>query len=255
MSEIKIQSLQRAFSILELFRVRNSELSFKEIQEVINLPKGTVYRFLSDLENAGFIGQDKISKKYRLGLKLLELGMIVHDQIDIRKKAFPFLEELRKLSNENVNLGALEGNEVIYLERLESVRLLRLNARVGSRVPIHCSSIGKILIAYQPEQMQKELIEKLDMYPHTSRTITSKEKFLEEIIKVREQGFAISDRELLDEVRTVAVPIFNHLGEVEVACNVSAPDYRLPFELIETTILPLLIKTGNSISKSVGYNC
>ncbi|QUW21274.1 IclR family transcriptional regulator [Sporosarcina sp. Marseille-Q4063] len=253
-NKYKNQSLERAFSILNLFTQVEPELSFNEIDKKINLTKATLYRFLGDLEVSGFIEQDIFSKKYRLGLKLLELGTIVQDNIEVRKKAFPFLEDIRKRTNENVNLGILENGEVVYVERLETARLIRMNFRVGSRVPAHCSSIGKVLLSYASQEEQSHYLETVELEMFTEQTITSEVEFNKELIKTRNQGYSISDREFIDEIRTIAFPIFNHLNEAVASFNISGPHYRLPYELIQTKILPMLLDTGEKISKEIGFS-
>ncbi|MBB6454569.1 DNA-binding IclR family transcriptional regulator [Salirhabdus euzebyi] len=254
MKNLKIQALQKAFSIFELFASNSkTELSASEIGKSLNFPTGTLYRFLSDLETAGYLKQDKVTKKYQLGLKFLELGAIVSNQIDLRKVAFPYLEELRVNLNENVNLGILDGHEVVYLERLENARLVRINVRVGSRIPIHCSSIGKVLLANQPENKFEGILEKLDFRRFTEFTITDKDLFLKEICKIRSQGFAISDREFADDIRTVSAPIYNSSGVIEGAFNVSAPSYRLSYDLIDREVIPTIKKIGEAISRSIGF--
>jgi IclR family transcriptional regulator, KDG regulon repressor len=255
MEKLKIQALERAFAIINLFTQElQNELSAKEIGDKLKLPSGTLYRFLSDLECAGYVTQDKKTKKYRLGLKLMELGSIVSSQIDLRKNAFPYLEELRVELNENVNLGILDGHELVYLERLENARLVRVNVRVGSRLPIHCTSIGKVLIAYETGERIQEIIEKTEFKRFTDFTITDKDEFMTEIARIKQQGYAISNREFSEDICTVAVPIFNSLGEIEAAVNVSAPYYRLTNEHIDNKIIPTVKKVGESISRSIGFN-
>ncbi len=250
---MSIQSLDRAFMIIELFKHTDQGLTVKEIQELSCLPKGTIYRFLSELEKYGYIQQDKRTKVYSLGLKLLELGMIVLEQIDIRKKAFPFLEKLRLYTNENVNLAILDRNEVMYLERLESAKILRLSVRIGSRVPIYCSSTGKVILAFQSESKIMDILNEVQFVPFTSRTISDKGQLTEELKIIREKGYAISDRELFEDVVTVAVPIFDHMGNVEIACNISTPYFRFDKNHFESNFLPVLIETGKEISKAIGY--
>lgn len=254
MGKLKVQSLERAFAILALFRQkRPPEMTVKEIGEAVDLSKATLYRFLADLEAAGYLEYEPMTRKYKLGLMLLELGMIVRDSLDLRKKALPYMESLRSRTDENVNLGVIDNDEVIYIERLESTGSLQFNFRVGSRFALNSSSVGKLLLAYMTEEERNAVINRLTMTRYTAHSIINKDKLLAELKVIRNRKFAISNREFHEDIAAVAVPVYNHLGEAIAGINLLAPVSRMTEEIVNSDYLPLLWEAAENISRSMGY--
>jgi len=155
-----IKVLNKSFSILNIFLEQKSPISMTEISRKLNFNLSTVQRIIETLRYGGYIEQDPISQKYQLGLKLLELGMAKFHQISLIKEATPYLKELVGKFNETVHLGILEDIDVLYLAKEESSQIVRMVSYVGSRAPVHCTGLGKVLLAHLPLSKRKNTLEK-----------------------------------------------------------------------------------------------
>jgi len=169
-----IKVLDKTFSILDILLQHGSSMHMTEISEKLGLYPSTIHRILDTLKYWGYVEQDPKSQKYRLGLKLLELGMAKLHQMDLAREATPYLKELVKQCNETVHLGVLEGGEVLYLAKEESSQTIRMISYVGKRAPLHCTALGKVLLAYlSAEEREKILGEKVLPRLRGCVTITS----------------------------------------------------------------------------------
>jgi IclR family KDG regulon transcriptional repressor len=248
----KIGSVQRAVDILNLFSSQSPELGTSEIARALGLHKSTTASLVYTLEANGFLSQNPDTRKYRLGLKVVERAFVMLDQIGIRQTAYPFLRELRNQWNETVNLAVLDGSEVVYIERLLGTKALGINVEVGRRAPAHSTGLGKAILSCLPPAEVQAFIKQYGLPLQTSHTITDPDKFLAELDQSREQGFAIDDEENELGGRCIAVPIFDHTGTPVAAVSISAPTARLP--LTEVPQAGAMVReTAKSISRSLGY--
>lgn len=222
-----------------------------EIARELNLPKGTVYRFLTSLEQRGYLEQHPESRRWRLGIRILELSRVLLSQMDVRRRVLPYMEALSRAVNENVNLAVRDGSEMVYLERIEGQQFLNLNLRVGSRLPLHCSSMGKVLLAHVPEPRRTEMVQCMELRAFTPHTITDPGVLLQELDLVCERGYAICHEELAQGLVTVAAPIYDHEGRVVASLNVSGPSIRMNLRKVDQ-ILPVLTQTALQASRALG---
>ncbi len=248
-----IKVLEKSFSILEILLRHGSSLHITEISEKLGLYPSTTHRILDTLKHGGYVEQDPQSQKYRLGLKLLELGMAKLQQMDLVKEATPYLKELVKQGNETVHLGVLSEGEVLYLAKEESSQTIRMISYVGKRAPLHCTALGKVLLAYLPEEERKKILAEKGLTRLTEKTITNQEELEQELDKVREQGFALDREENEKDVRCISAPIRNHQGKVIAALSISGPAFRMDKNVQNNLKTALLNATGN-ISQRLGYN-
>jgi len=248
-----IKVLDKTFSILDILLQHGSSMHMTEISEKLGLYPSTIHRILDTLKYWGYVEQDPKSQKYRLGLKLLELGMAKLHQMDLAREATPYLKELVKQCNETVHLGVLEGGEVLYLAKEESSQTIRMISYVGKRAPLHCTSLGKVLLAYLSAEERKKILGEKVLPRLTENTITDKRELEKELDKVREQGFALDREENEKDVRCVAAPIRNYQGEVIAAVSISSPIFRLD-KNIQNNLKEALIETSKKISMRLGYN-
>ena len=248
-----IKVLDKTFSILDILLQHGSSMHMTEISKKLDLYPSTTHRILDTLKHWGYIEQDPHTQKYQLGLKALELGMAKLHQMDLAREATPYLKELVKQCNETVHLGVLEGGEVLYLAKEESSQTIRMISYVGKRAPLHCTALGKVLLAHlSTEERKKTLGEKV--LPHlTENTITDKGELEKELSKVREQGFALDREENEKDVRCIAAPIMNYQGKVIAALSISSPIFRID-KNVQNNLKEALIKTSKKISKRLGYN-
>lgn len=247
-----IKSLQRAINILDLFDEQTAALGITEIAETLGLHKSTAAGLVYTLEHNGYLGQDPETRKYGLGFKLVERASTLLDQIDVRTAALPYLQELRDWSGESVNLAVRDGMQIVYIERLTTTQSLGMRAKVGYRAPIQCTALGKAILSGMPRDKAQELIAQHGLPAVTARSITDLSRFLHEIERTREQGFAVDNEENEVGVRCVAAPIFDHSDRPAAAVSVSSPVLRLPLSEVPR-YGQKVVDAANAISARLGY--
>jgi DNA-binding IclR family transcriptional regulator len=217
----------------------------------LRLAKSTVYRLLQTLVARGYAVQDAGTGRYQLGLKFLELGAIVSDRLSIVAIARPHLQRLMEAANETVQLGVLEGREAVYADKIECARTIRMYSRVGRRSPLHCTSLGKALLAFQPEPTLRTVLQgRLPRY--TARTITSLSALRSELERVRAHGYAVDDEEFEEGLRCAAAPVRDHTGAVVASLGIAGPAARLnPDRLPE--LIGLVTAAADAVSADLGY--
>jgi len=248
-----IKVLDKTFSILDILLQNDSSMHITEISGKLGLYPSTTHRILDTLKHWGYVEQDPKSQKYRLGLKVLALGMAKLHQMDLVKEATPYLKELVKLCNETVHLGIQEEGEVLYLAKEESSQTIRMISYVGKRAPLHCTALGKVLLTYLSVEERKEILGEKALPRLTENTITDKGELEKELDKVKEQGFALDREENEKDVRCIAAPIRNYQGEVIAALSISSPTFRID-KNAQNNLKEALIETSEKISKRLGYN-
>lgn len=216
-----IQSVERALKIMELFDEHTTELKITEISERMDLHKSTVHSLLKTLQEYSYIAQNPEDGKYRLGLKLAERGNVVISNIDIRKAAHKHLLDLAAKTGQTVHLGILDGREGVYIDKVEGEQSIIRYSRIGRRLPLHSTAIGKVLLAYQEPGEMDRLLDKHHYQQQTANTIPDEEKLRKELAVIREQGHAFDNEENEQGVRCAAVPIFKGSQKVLAAISVS----------------------------------
>ena len=208
MAERLIQSVERAANILELFVKTYPELSIKEISDHLGLSKSTVHGIVKTLEYRGYLQQNPKNQKYQLGIKFIELGNFVSKHLDIGNIARPVIRELVEELHETVHLTIFQGDEVIYIEKLEGPRALTIYSHIGKRAPIHCTGVGKSILAQLSEDEVDRLLSKADLKSFTDFTLTDTEQIKDHLARVRKQGYAVDDEEIELGLKCIAAPIF-----------------------------------------------
>lgn len=247
-----VQSVARCMMLLDLLAQENREMTLTEIAKALDWPKSTVHGLIATLRDYYYVDQSSITGCYRLGVRLFELGNIVARSWDIRTLAMPAMQNLNSKLGEMVQLATEDKGEVLYLEKLDSTQMLRIVSDIGARLPMHCTGLGKVLLAYKKPTEIKWILSKHGMAPMTARTITDREMLERELIAVRRQGYAIDDREIMDSLRCVAAPIYDRNGDVTYAISVSGLVNSLQGERLDTARDELL-RAAQSISFAMGY--
>ncbi|MBS4538666.1 IclR family transcriptional regulator [Clostridium sp. D2Q-11] len=247
-----VQSVDRALSIIEVLSDYEEGLGITEISGKINLHKSTVYRLLSTLIYKGYVRQDDKNNKYKLSLKLFELGNKKIENTDILIIAKPYLKDLMEEVNEVVHLVLLEGEDIVYIDKVESHNTIRMHSNIGKRTPAYCTSVGKSIMAYFPENKVKEIWDNSDIKNLTEYTITDFNEFKEELKKVKRVNYAIDDEENELGVRCIGAPVFDYKGEPVAAISISGPTIRVTKDRVEE-ISQEVIKYSKMISKELGY--
>ncbi len=246
-----VQAVKRALKIIELLGRCREEWGVTDIGRELGLHKSTIYRLLSTMSEEGFIEQTP-SGKYQLGIKILEIGGRMLNNIEIRKVAMPYLLDLSKRAGETVHLVVLHQGEGIYVDKVEAENVIRMHSTIGARVKLHCSGVGKCILAYLPPEETQEIIKKHGLVKITDNTITSVEALMAELAKVKEKGYALDDEENEYGIRCVAGPILDYRERPVAAISVSGPIMRMTMEKVEE-ISAQVVKTALLISKRMGY--
>lgn len=251
-----VQSIERSCRILDLLSKNKQSYSIHDLAQTLRLPKPTVHRILSTFRRLGYVTQDDTSKEYRLGFRLVELGQVVLNRIDLRKEAEPFLNQLAGRVQETVHLVLLDEGEIVYLDKVEKVhdqRSLRMASRIGMRNYAHSCAVGKVLLAFLPHGERDKIFAEKGLPKLTNKTIVDVDKLKEHLAEVRVHGYAVDDEENEEGIRCVAAPIRNDVGEVTAAISISGPSVRMTKEIIDRELVKQVVKTAAEISKKLGF--
>jgi IclR family pca regulon transcriptional regulator len=250
-----INSLLKGLKILEAFTYPKFMLTFQELTSKTEMPKATVFRFLRTLTSNNYLSFDSESQKYFMGPRVMSLGFAVLSSLDLKDVALPYLQELSKVSDQNVNLVILDRTQVVYIECISKWDLLKINVRVGTKLNSYQTSSGRILLAFlSPERFQRVLGDLLKD-PETVRDIgPNGQRLIALLENVRRLGYAVNDEEYLKGVRAIAAPIFNAGGDIEAAINMPVFSHRVTLKELIKRYLPLLLDTAGNISAARGYH-
>lgn len=248
-----IASVQRALTILNLFDYNHAELGNVEIAKSLDLDPGTVAGLVYTLKSGHYLDQNPVNRKYRLGLKVVERASVLLEQMDLRKIAKPYLDELRDWCGESVNLAILDRQEVVYIERVFGTHSLGIRSELGKRAPVHSTALGKAIAAFLPEKDLAVLLEQYPFLPVTPFTIVDQEAFEAELAKVRSRGYAVDEQENELGGRCIAAPIFDYHAYPMAAVSVSVPIQRLSLEQA-ADFGSKLKETAVAISHEIGFS-
>lgn len=247
-----IQALDRALKIVDLFDDHRMEYKLSEISSAMNLHKSTVHALLKTLQVHRYIVQDEQSGKYRLGMRFVEKGQLLLNHFDIREIARPHLRALSAATGQTTHLVIMDGKEGIYIDKVEGQKAAIRYSRIGRRVHLHSSAVGKVLAAFQPEEERMQLLAGYAFVKHTDKTIDNFQAFAEELEQVRKKGYAIDNEENEPGVRCAAAPIYNHNGQVIAALSVSTMVAHVDDDELARLIAQLRQENGE-ISRQLGY--
>jgi IclR family pca regulon transcriptional regulator len=250
------QSLERGLAILAFFTPGQPDLRLADIADGLGLSRSTTHRYAATLVGLGYLEQGA-SRKYRLGLKVTDLGMSALNSTGLREHAHPYLEELRQRSSYTASLAVLDGSEVLYVDRVRSFRRGQsqngLDLHPGSRLPAYCTAMGKLLLAHLPVDEQHELIAEMQLARRGPNTITNKKTLREELDDVQASGFAVNDEELAPELYAIAAPVRNEAREVVAAVNLAADRSMISLTELVDALIPHLVSTADRVSARLGY--
>ncbi|WP_082233242.1 IclR family transcriptional regulator [Halobacillus massiliensis] len=244
-------AVERALTILELIAEKREPMSLAEISQELGIAKSTAHRIMEALKNKGFIEQIEAAEKYQVGLKAIEVGMSSLTKWNLVDVTTPHLRQLASDLNETAFLAVYDKGEVVYLYKAEANQSVRTTADLGTRKPIHSTGLGKAIVSTFPsEEINRILVEK-GMAKFTGKTITDKQRYLEELISVRENGYAMDDEEAEAGLTCIAVPIFNYTGRAIAAVSVAGPTERMRNN--KETITKTLKNVNKLVSSRLGF--
>ncbi|MFS0776967.1 IclR family transcriptional regulator [Neobacillus sp. 3P2-tot-E-2] len=250
-SKYIITSVRNAMRILRLFKIGREEFSVTEIAAQTNLPKSTAYRLISKMADEGFLSKNPKTNHYRLGLSILTVGGVITSHRDLFKEAKPIVERVVDMLGETAHICLLENNDVVYLLRNEGPDSVRLLTYMGRKNPLHCTSEGLALLAYQDEKTIHKYLEK-DLYAYTPSTITERDELEDYLIEIKKNGYVISKDHFYEGYVGIAAPIRDYSENVVASLSVIGPTSRITEEQY-----PVFIKTimeaSKEISSLLGY--
>jgi IclR family KDG regulon transcriptional repressor len=241
--------LHKTLDILEKIKTTEEGYKLADLSRKVGLPKATVYRILCTLEGRGYLDRGA-DGSYRLAKKLFELQRTVPLEQVLHRVAQPVMERLVSLCKETVNLGILDAGEVVVINTVESPQAVRMSSKIGNRRYLHSTAIGKVMLADMPDKEVQRLLRLKGMPKLTGETLTSKAAVMEELAKVRQQGWALDNQENEIEGRCIGAPITGPEGQAIAALSISGPEFRM--DLVRArALVPGLKAACAEISRAV----
>lgn len=250
--QYKIQVLDKCLELLGIVGQHPQGITLVDLARTMGLPKSSVFRYLATLESRQYV-ERLDGERFRLGIKLLELGEIVRANLDIRGLALPMMNELLHAYQETVNLAMLSGAEIVYVEMLESNQALRMAAQRGSRDQVHSTALGKAMLAFLDPKKQDQILSQIKFVRRTAHSIMSCEALRTELEAIRRLGYSTDRMENEEGVHCVGAPIFNHEGVPVAAVSISGPSSRLSLDRL-AVIGPELSAKARNVSRKLGYS-
>jgi IclR family KDG regulon transcriptional repressor len=246
-----MQGLFRAVRLLELLAQDAADgVPLGQLGREAGLPPSTVHRLLKALQTVGFVHQDAASGRYRLGARLLQLGLRVRDTIEVRAIARPHMGELTANTLETTYLSVADDLYGVIIEKVESPQTIRLFEPLGARIPLHRGASRKVLLAYLPDETIDRLKRAGLLVPVTSATVTDPKVLRQQLAVIRARGYAYSRGENTPGASALAVPLRDWKNEVVASLSIAGPDERVESRLLE--LRELLVATGQRISGALG---
>jgi DNA-binding IclR family transcriptional regulator len=255
-SELKdrylINSIIRASNILRCFSGEKTHFKISQIAHQLQLDRSTTYRILLSLEKCGFVEKDKKTGEYSLGVATFETGNTYLRRMDFIQISKPIMADLALEVQETVHLAVLSDTEIVYVDKVDSPRTLGVMSKIGQRAPVYCTALGKVLLAHQPNDELSKIVQQIKLKPFTRNSISSKRKLVEELRKIRKQGYALDQKEYEQDVECIGAPIRDHLGNTIAAISISGPQRKINTPQ-ERQFVNQVIKATSLISSKMGY--
>ncbi|MFM9972094.1 MAG: IclR family transcriptional regulator [Burkholderiales bacterium] len=250
-SRTQLSSVTNALRLLKVFSDQEYEIGISDLARRIGLAKSTVHRLASSLVEQGMLEQAEREGKYRLGLALFELGALVRRKMDVTAEARHLLKALSERSGETVQLAVLEQTTALYINVIESQRALRMSYQVGTRAPLHCTAVGKVLLAHAEEQVLEATVS-LGLAAYTDATITATTDLRKDLAAIVQRGYALEEEEAELGLRGVAAPVRDFSGQVVAAIGISGPTHRMSKKVLQSYAQDL-VEVSGAVSQRLGY--
>lgn len=252
MAEKQVQTLERSLDILEVLAQAEEPLGVTEIGSRINLHKSTVHRIIGTLCYRGYVEKEKDTDRYRLGLKIMELGISCVNDLEIRAVAEPYLAEVVKRFDETVHLVLFDDAEIVYIDKKESSQVIGMRSHVGKRAPMHCTAVGKAILAFLPQEEILQIIKAKGLPKFTQKTIITTENLFKELEIIKQTKIGHDDEENEVGIICLGTPVFHYSGRVIGGVSVSGPATRMLEKGLDA-IGDELRWAGKEISRRLGY--
>jgi DNA-binding IclR family transcriptional regulator len=249
-----VHSVERAFAILELLGNADYHLGISDIAHQSGLPLATAHRLLATMMQLNYVEQNPETNKYTLGVGVLKLRGAVIGHLSLGVHAMPIMKSLMNRVNETVHLAMLNEGEIVYIERVEGLHTQGMYTRIGKRSPAHCTALGKVMLAFTPQNLWYDnVVNRHGLKRFSDTTLTTPEALLGQLAVIRQQGYAVDNGETGEVVRCVAAPILDYTGMVVAALSISGPQSQ-----VTTSRVPELstsvCRAAHAISQKLGYH-
>jgi DNA-binding IclR family transcriptional regulator len=247
----RIQAVERALRILEILASAEAPKSLSQISAGVGLHVSTTYRLLATLRHRGFVEQDSEGGRYRVGVEAFRVGSSFLEEGNLGPRIRPVLVDLAARTGETANLVVRHGLEAVYIDHVIGLQVAKLFTSIGQRVPLHCTAVGKVLLAYEPDAQVREFLSGLALMRLTRRTITTRAAFVRELAAVRAAGYAVDREEHEIGVACVAAPVHDAAGTVVAAIGISGPAGRVLSQ--ERLLSRVLSASAGAASRALGH--
>ncbi len=248
-----LESVDRVMKVLDAFTTETPELRLTDLSERLGIPKPQVLRIVSTLESGGYLVRDPETKRYRLGIRIFQLGMVVRQGLDLRRVAQPLLQELAAETHETVGLFAADLHGPICIDVIDSPKGLRVFAQLGRRMPWNAGTAAKVILAHLPTEQREHILTRGDFKRYTKQTITDPDRLREVLTEIRRTGYHVGSRDLDEAALGIAAPIFDHDGRIAGAVSVGAPVTRTSEQEI-ARIIDLVRTAAAKVSRQLGHD-
>jgi IclR family transcriptional regulator, KDG regulon repressor len=245
-----VAAVLKVFAILNALGER-SDIGITDLSVRLAMPKATVYRFLQTMKSLGYVRQEADSERYGLAMRMFELGSKALPSPELVDLAKHHMQMLADATGETVHLGSLIDSEIIYIHKVDSRHMLGMYSRIGRRAPLHCTAIGKVLMAWEHSERRERILDGAEFKRFRDKTITTREAFLAELEQVKKQGFGEDREEFDDHIRCLGVPIFDRLAQPIAGLSVSFPTFRFDAEKAPE-VVAMLQAASRDISEKLG---
>ena len=252
-TQIGSRSVGKALATLEALAVAPRPVSAGALARSLKLARPTVYRILSSLADHGYVTHDRQRGLYRLSFKLLDLGHQALKGTYLLQAARPALAELQEQCRETVHLGVPEGGRMVYLDKLEGAGPFCMHSRIGASVPMHCTALGKAVLAFLPRPAVEAIVAAHGLPRRTPRTLVTWPALEQELTRVRQRGYAVDDVEMEEDVRCIGAPVFDYQGGPVAALSVSAPTVRMPLARARA-VGGAVCESARAVSRAMGWS-
>jgi IclR family pca regulon transcriptional regulator len=239
-------SLARGLAVVRAFSDRRRSLTIAQISHKTGIPRAAVRRCLHTLKQLGYA--DSEANNFTLKPKILTLGYSYLSSTPLTVSAQPYMDQISRTLNESCSLAVLDGNNVLYVSRSSTSRIMSVALNVGSRLPAYCTSLGRAMLAYLPDDALKAYFNSVELKAYTERTVVSQKRLKEILAETREAGFTIVEEELEVGLRSIAVPVRGASGNVVAALNIGAQATRVTSRQMKEAFLPVLLKGSQELS-------
>lgn len=245
-----VQGLERGLAVIRAFSAERPTLTIAEVSRATGLTRAAARRYLRTLAALGYAVQN--GDRFILTPRVLDLGFTYLSTLDVTTVAPPFMDQVASALQESCSVSVLDGHDIVYVARRAAKRIMSINLAVGSRLPAHATSMGKVLLAYLPEEQLEHYLLSVVREPLTEHTLVEAAALRSELAAVRCRGWAVADEESELGVRSAAAPISGRDDEVRAAINVSVHAARVSLEQLQREHVPVLLEAARGISRALG---